>query len=190
MLGFFCPLEKSEWIRTVMGLFREPWFWGGTNREVACQQLASQPRGTFLIRYASEDSYYTISYVASNAAGKKEIFHTRILHHYGSNHYQLPTTRNGSRTCSSLQEVVFALSSEGPNKVSMMMMVVVVVVFFFSCVSSLCIVHQGLINSPCQNGPFVSFFSESSVDSGYGFVGGYQAADVYGDDSIASAGAK
>lgn len=72
MLGFFGPLEKADWIRNVMAVFREPWFWGDTNREVACQKLASENRGTFLIRYASEDSYFTISYVASNPTGKSE----------------------------------------------------------------------------------------------------------------------
>lgn len=91
MLGFFGPLEKGTWMQGVLQVFCEPWFWGDTGREVACQKLSSEPRGTFLIRYASEDSYFTISYVASNQAGKKEIFHTRILHNYGSNHFELPT---------------------------------------------------------------------------------------------------
>jgi hypothetical protein len=48
--------------------------------KVACQKLAAEQRGAFLVRYASEDSYFTISYVASNAHDKREIFHTRVVH--------------------------------------------------------------------------------------------------------------
>jgi hypothetical protein len=90
MLGFFGPLDKvrvvvvvalsfphsllslqGSWLRGVLETFREPWFWGETSREVACQKLAAEARGTFLVRYASEDSYFTISYVALNQHGKK-----------------------------------------------------------------------------------------------------------------------
>jgi len=153
MLGFFGPLEKGLWLRGVLETFREPWFWGETSREVACQKLAAEPRGTFLVRYASEDSYFTISYVALNQQGKKEIFHTRVVHTYASTNYIIPTTRAGSRTCASLAEVVQALR-DGTSQ---------------------------LMHKPCPGGPYATFFAETSVDSGYGYQGGYQAADVEAD---------
>lgn len=69
MLGFFGPLEKGVWLEDLMNVMKEPWFWGDTSREIACQKLAAEPRGTFLVRYASEDSFFTISYVALNQVG-------------------------------------------------------------------------------------------------------------------------
>ena len=170
MLGFFGPLDKvlacvrfclsltpknnkETWLPGLLETLREPWFWGETSREVACQKLAAEPRGTFLVRYASEDSYFTISYVALNQQGKKEIFHTRVVHAYASSNYVIPTTRAGSRTCASLLEVVAALR-EGTSQ---------------------------LMHRPCAGGPYASFFAETSVDSGYGYQGGYQAADVDAD---------
>jgi hypothetical protein len=153
MLGFFTPLEKGEWLSQLQSIFREPWFWGDTSREIACQKLAPEQRGTFLVRYASEDSYFTISYVALNQQNKKEIFHTRVVHNYASTHFVIPTSRAGSRTCSSLQEVVFALK-EGTSH---------------------------LVHKSCPGGPYCSFFQENNLDSGYGYVGGYQVADVQPD---------
>ena len=111
------------------------------------------------MRYASEDSYFTISYVALNAASKKELYHTRVVHHYASTQYVLPTTRSGSRTCASLQEVIYALR-EGASS---------------------------LVSRACPGGPFLSFFQENSLDSGYGFAGsGYTAADVAEDSDLLS----
>jgi hypothetical protein len=76
-----------------------------------------------------------------------------VVHTYGSTNYVIPTTRAGSRTCASLGEVVQALR-DGTSQ---------------------------LMHRPCPGGPYASFFAESSVDSGYGYQGGYQAADVDAD---------
>jgi hypothetical protein len=34
MLGFFGRLEKAVWLEQTVGVFRQPWFWGDTSREV------------------------------------------------------------------------------------------------------------------------------------------------------------
>lgn len=98
-------------------------------------------------------SYFTISYVAVSKS-KKEIFHTRVVHSYGSHSYVIPTTRVGTRTCASLKEVVRALQEGTSN----------------------------LIQSPCPNGPYSSFFDASPAD-GYVSTGfsGYLPADVNPD---------
>lgn len=48
-------------------------------------------------------------YVAANALGKREIFHTRVVHSYASANYSIPARGGQSRVCSSLNDVVLAI---------------------------------------------------------------------------------
>ena len=81
-VGFFVPLtppgtdEEASWIFQVMNIVKEPWFWGA-DTEKAKEVLRSKPDGTFLVRFSSSPSDYTLSYVHN-----KKVNHTRISHPY------------------------------------------------------------------------------------------------------------
>ena len=132
----------------------ETWFWGATDRNVACQKLSQCHRGTFLLRFGSTGSDFTISYIAEHKK-KKEIFHTRVTHPYCSNDFMLPTTKHGNKHCKTLQDVVTHLTIK---KI------------------------KSAIVTPCKGGPYEGLFL-NSVDNGYSFHEGYNAIVMSDSDS-------
>ena len=60
----------------------QDFFWGDTSGPKAQKALGNKPEGTFLIRFSSKDSNYTLSFV-----GGKKIWHTRIIHPYAQNKF-------------------------------------------------------------------------------------------------------
>ncbi len=187
MLGFFGPLEKASCFRCSSLSFSRLFsrgcgceaFWkrfasrGSGARRAARLRARSwrrsraapfwcgTPRRTRTLPFPTSRSTSRakrcVSFACllpfSNRVPAQEIFHTRVVHTYASTHYVIPTTRAGSRTCASLAEVVQALR-DGTSQ---------------------------LMHKPCPGGPYATFFAETSVDSGYGYQGGYQAADVEAD---------
>eukprot|EP01104_Vermistella_antarctica_P014036 TRINITY_DN4345_c0_g1_i1.p1 TRINITY_DN4345_c0_g1~~TRINITY_DN4345_c0_g1_i1.p1 ORF type:complete len:583 (+),score=95.87 TRINITY_DN4345_c0_g1_i1:118-1866(+) len=90
------PNRTFSFLDKITGLLREPWFHGDVGTHEAESRLASQPVGTFLVRFSSTSpGCYTISKVAPNS-----INHQRILHSMGHSFYV------NSKRFDSLQQLV------------------------------------------------------------------------------------
>eukprot|EP01091_Cochliopodium_minus_P003646 TRINITY_DN13624_c0_g1_i1.p1 TRINITY_DN13624_c0_g1~~TRINITY_DN13624_c0_g1_i1.p1 ORF type:complete len:522 (-),score=142.88 TRINITY_DN13624_c0_g1_i1:19-1584(-) len=89
ILGFFPPLtnpgtdQESNWVFLVSQIVKEDWFWGDVDKNKAHDALCNQNEGTFLIRFSSSPSDFTLTYVHS-----KKVIHSRIAHTYHGNKYQ------------------------------------------------------------------------------------------------------
>jgi len=111
ILGFFSPLKKNSWISSVCQLMYQDFFWGDTNSNKAQSALGKEPEGTYLIRFSSKGSNYTLSFV-----GGKKIWHTRIIHPYGEDKFALDGAPN--KIYPSLLDLIKATKESGTiNKV-------------------------------------------------------------------------
>lgn len=64
----------------------QPWFWGECPGSLAQSKLSvsTTPNGAFLVRFSRQDANFTLSYVHGG-----RVWHTRVIHSYGSNNYIL-----------------------------------------------------------------------------------------------------
>jgi hypothetical protein len=88
----------------------QPWFWGDCSGSLAQSKLSvsNVPNGAFLIRFSRMDANFTLSYVHGG-----RVWHTRIVHAYGSASYIL----EGGRTeYNSLGAFVAALKEKAVVK--------------------------------------------------------------------------
>lgn len=89
ILGFLGPLNAKSWVPRVCQLMFQDFFWGETSGSKAQKSLGTKKEGTFLVRFSSKGTNFTLSFV-----GGKKIWHTRIIHSYGSNKYALDGAPN------------------------------------------------------------------------------------------------
>ena len=106
IIGFFSSLKPKTWVQNTCLLMNQDFFWGDTSGNKAQNALGNKPDGTFLIRFSSRDSNYTLSFV-----GQKKIWHTRIIHPYAQNKYALDGAPNKIYT--SLQDLIKATKESG-----------------------------------------------------------------------------
>jgi len=78
ILGFFPKFVPSKWLEYVASICEKPWFWGNTS-QVEAEQGLQKGKGDYLVRFSSSLNNYTLSYAVEG-----RIYHTRILHPYGS----------------------------------------------------------------------------------------------------------
>ena len=106
IIGFFTPLKPKTWVSNACQLMFQDFFWGDTSGPKAQKALGNKPEGTFLIRFSSKDSNYTLSFV-----GGKKIWHTRIIHPYAQNKFALDGAPN--KIYSTLQDLIKATKESG-----------------------------------------------------------------------------
>ena len=78
ILGFFPKFVPSQWLQYATSLCSETWFWGDTSSQEA-ERCLQKGIGEYLVRYSSSENNYTLSYAVED-----RIYHTRIIHPYGS----------------------------------------------------------------------------------------------------------
>lgn len=101
MLGFFNPLVAGgAWVTEVCAILSRPWFWGDTDGTNAHRALSTAAPGTYLIRFSSTPSNYTISFRQGG-----QVWHTRINHTYQGKTFVLDTTASEGKSYKNLNEV-------------------------------------------------------------------------------------
>merc|ERR1719420_2535386 len=66
----------------MLELVGKPWFWGPEGGAEAKAALASEKEGTYLLRFSSSGSNYTLSFIAD-----KMVWHTRVNQRYQSQRF-------------------------------------------------------------------------------------------------------
>eukprot|EP01129_Flabellula_baltica_P001852 TRINITY_DN11757_c0_g1_i1.p1 TRINITY_DN11757_c0_g1~~TRINITY_DN11757_c0_g1_i1.p1 ORF type:complete len:493 (-),score=82.30 TRINITY_DN11757_c0_g1_i1:49-1527(-) len=84
MLDYFGPIMKNgtkvSFLRDLMALISEKWFFGFINTEDSNAILREQPPGSFLVRFSNSNrGYLTVSQIIEEGTEKK-IRHTRVRH--------------------------------------------------------------------------------------------------------------
>ena len=106
IIGFFTKLSKNSWITCVVQVMFQDFFWGFKSSSEAQSALGKQPEGTYLIRFSSKGSNYTLSFV-----GGKKIWHTRIIHPYAESKFALDGAPN--KIYPSLADLIQATKDSG-----------------------------------------------------------------------------
>lgn len=107
MLGFFNPLVSGgSWVGETCAVMSKPWFWGDTDGNNAHRALSTAPPGTYLIRFSSTPSNYTISFRQGG-----QVWHTRINHSYQGKSFVLDTTASEGKAYKTLAEIITSMTS-------------------------------------------------------------------------------
>ena len=83
LVGLLGPMDK-EFLKRMKRLMRNLWFFGGTSTSAAEKALLATQDGSFLIRFSSQPSNFTLSYVKGG-----KIWHTRIIHKASVERFEL-----------------------------------------------------------------------------------------------------
>ena len=100
ILGLFETFDRN-WCHKVVEMCRWDFFWGDCSYGESVLKLQEEQVGAALVRFSSSGSNWTISYKSSTG-----VFHTRILHEYGSILYSLDSN-NFQQKFTSLSELLF-----------------------------------------------------------------------------------
>jgi len=100
IVGFFEEFGPKGWLEKIMDYTSKVWFWGDLSGSESQKILAEKQNGSALVRFSSTGSNSTLSY-----RNDDKIWHTRIIHPYASNVYQIPDIIHGTKF-SSMDELL------------------------------------------------------------------------------------
>ena len=89
-IGYFgVEFGGKEWLKEVLNLVRENYFWGNLSSDIASKVLMGKEDGTFLIRFSSSPLSSSFCNYSLSFVNKKKVRHIRIFHPHSQNKFCL-----------------------------------------------------------------------------------------------------